>query len=78
MKKIKELFIIISVILLIIIVVKSMMSPNSCDKVVILEDGTEIECKWVSSYVSGVSNIHKCDDSDYQISTNKIKYVIKK
>jgi hypothetical protein len=55
-----------------------MISSNSCDKVVVLEDGTRIECKWVSSYKSGFSNIHKCDNSDYQIITDKIKEVIKK
>jgi|LakMenEpi03Aug12_release.lakeMendotaPanAssembly.Ray.scaffolds.fasta_scaffold1176496_2 hypothetical protein len=81
MKNLKQLFIVLSIITIItilIITIRIMISSKSCDKVVVLEDGTRIECKWVSSYKSGFSNIHKCDNSDYQIITDKIKEVIKK
>lgn len=56
------------------IFIKKFSKPK-CDKVVILSDGTEIRCKYVQSYTSGVSNLKTCSDTSIQIKSNLIKTI---
>lgn len=73
-----RLLIILIVIVISFFVIKSFSNKQSCQTLVILTSGEKINCKWVNSYNSGFSNIHKCDNSDFQIETHNIKKIINK
>jgi hypothetical protein len=77
MKKLKLSLLLIVTSVTCVLIYRS-FSTKECDKVVILDDGKVINCKWVNSYASGFSNIRKCDNTDFQIETNNIKQVINK
>ena len=48
---------------------------KQCRLYVTLESGEKIKCKYIQSYVSGVSNIKTCSGNDIQTNTNNIKSV---
>lgn len=76
----KNLRVLILLLLLIVCAIGLLRCSDKkeCNTIVVLDDGEIINCKWINSYASGFSNIHKCDDTDYQIKTNNIKQVINK
>lgn len=45
---------------------------NNCDVTVRLSSGEIIKCKYIQSYVSGVSNLKLCNDEDFQTNTSNI------
>ncbi len=75
MKKIK-LFILLTLIVSGIFLYKYHTKPKGCNTVVILRNGEKIKCKFVNSYASGFTSIHKCNDTDFLIETDNIKQVI--
>lgn len=48
---------------------------NDCSVTVTLKTGEVISAQYVRDYVSGFSNIKKCDGTDLQIYTNDIEVV---
>lgn len=63
--------------LLFIIITLSFLScrQNSCKLIVTLDSGEKINCIYVQSFVSGASNIKKCNGDDFQINTVNIESV---
>jgi len=51
---------------------------KGCRVIVTLTDGKVISSEYVNDYVSGVSNIKKCDGTNMQITTSNIKTVEEK
>ena len=49
-----------------------------CDEHVVMEDGTEYDCRSVSSYDSGISTIRLCDGSKIRVPTLRIKRIEEK
>jgi hypothetical protein len=45
---------------------------NNCDVKVKLESGEIIKCRYIQSYVSGVSNLKLCNGEDFQTNTSNI------
>lgn len=45
---------------------------NNCDVTVRLTSGEIIKCRYIQSYVSGVSNLKLCNGEDYQTNTSNI------
>lgn len=77
MKKLKLPFLLLLTFVTSVIIYRS-LNIKECKTVVILNDGQVINCKFINSYASGFSNIHKCDNTDFQIETKSIKQVINK
>ncbi len=42
----------------------------------ILDSGEKIKCKWLNSYASGFTSIHRCNNTDFLVETDNIKQVI--
>lgn len=51
---------------------------NQCDTHVTLTDGETYDCREVHSFDSGMSRIKLCDETSVDVSTVRIKTVIKK
>ena len=51
---------------------------KKCDEHVVMEDGTEYDCRSVSSYDSGISTIRLCDGSKIRVPTLRIKRIEEK
>jgi hypothetical protein len=75
MKKIK-LFILLTLIVSGVFLYKYHTKPKSCNTVVILDSGEKIKCKWLNSYASGFTSIHRCNNTDFLVETDNIKQVI--
>lgn len=58
-----------------LVVVSSCTSKKNCEIKVILDNGDVINGRYIQTYVSGVSNIKKCNGSDFQINTSDIKQI---
>jgi hypothetical protein len=52
-------------------------SQKSCTTVVELESGETIHAEYVQTFVSGMSNVKKCDGEHYQTNSNNIKSITK-
>ena len=50
---------------------------NKCEYFITLESGEVIAGVYVQDFVSGVSNIKKCDGDDLQVHTSDIKEIRK-
>jgi len=46
-----------------------------CDEHVILDDGSEYDCRNVSSFSNGMSTINLCNGNRFTVPTNRIKIV---
>ena len=51
---------------------------SQCKTIVKLNSGEVITAEYVQTFVSGVSNIKKCNGDDFQINTNDIEEIIQK
>jgi hypothetical protein len=49
-----------------------------CDEHVVLDDGSEYDCRSVSSFSNGMSTINLCDGNRFTVPTNRIKMVTQK
>jgi hypothetical protein len=49
---------------------------RKCNTTVTLTNNEVIKAQYVQNFVSGVSNIKKCDGDDIQVNTNNIKEVV--
>lgn len=65
-----EKFILLTIIFL------TSCTENHCRMKVFLKNGEVVTADYIQTYVSGVSNIKKCDGTDYQINTSDVKKVI--
>ena len=48
---------------------------NKCEYIVTLDSGEVILGVYVQNFVSGISNIRKCDGDDFQVPTSAIKEI---
>lgn len=62
--------------LIVLIMLASSCSRNTCEIKVQLENGDIIRGEYIHNYISGVSNIKRCNGGDFQINTSDIKEVI--
>lgn len=53
-------------------------NKKTCDLVVVLQNDEKIDCNYFQEYVSGVTRIRSCDDTDIIIKTSEIKQVVSK
>jgi hypothetical protein len=53
-------------------------NKKTCDIVIILQDNKKINCNYFQDYVSGVTRIRTCDDTDIIIKTSEINQVVSK
>jgi hypothetical protein len=54
-----------------------MKESKACDEHVILNDGTEFDCRNVASYSNGMSFIKMCNGEELNVPTHRIKEVRK-
>lgn len=75
----RMLIVIFSTVLLITVPLVFFLKKDAekCDEHVILEDGTEFNCRNVSSFSNGMSFIRTCDGEELTIPTHRIKEVRK-
>lgn len=64
------------IILIILSIFLTSCNRNECRIKVLLNNDKTISAKYIQTYVSGVSNIKKCDGDDIQLNTSDIKKVI--
>lgn len=50
---------------------------EKCDEHVVLEDGSEFDCRNVASYSNGMSFVKMCDGEEMTIPTHRIKEIRK-
>lgn len=67
----------ISIILYGLFLFFAIKSWNKCDELVILNDGSKIECRGVSSYNDNTTHIRTCDGKLIIIPTIRIKEIHK-
>jgi hypothetical protein len=48
---------------------------NKCEYIITLDSGEVIAGVYVQNFVSGVSNIKKCDGDNFQVHTSDIKEI---
>jgi hypothetical protein len=51
---------------------------TTCDEHVVLNDGEEYDCCYVSSYENNMPSIRKCDGTSIKVPTSRIKEIRKK
>ncbi len=78
MKFFRNLFVFLFLALASVFLFKKFSQKHECNTIVTLETGEKIKCQWVSSYNSGFTNIHTCDNEDVQVYTNNIKLISSK
>ena len=52
-----------------------MINDKTCDELVIMNDGSQIETTEVTSYENGMSTIKMCDDTQMRTPTINIKFI---
>jgi hypothetical protein len=52
-----------------------MINDKTCDELVIMNDGSQIEATEVTSYENGMSTIEMCDDTQMRTPTINIKFI---
>ncbi len=52
-----------------------MINDKTCDELVIMNDGSQIEATEVTSYENGMSTIKMCDDTQMRTPTTNIKFI---
>ncbi len=52
-----------------------MINNKTCDELVIMNDGSQIEATDVTSYENGMSTIKMCDDTQMRTPTINIKFI---
>lgn len=72
----------ISVIAFVVLVVaicvfgyKSIQPPTSCNKTVILHDGTTIKARQTTSYMNRMTHVVTCKGDEIEIPTDNIKMI---
>lgn len=73
--KLFPIFVVITLCLTAVIIVLAIKKSEKCDEHVLMEDGTEYDCKSVSSFNSGVSTINLCDGERITVPTDRIKII---
>ena len=53
----------------------SFKNGKTCDELVIMNDGSQIEATEVTSYENGMSTIKMCDDTQMRTPTINIKFI---
>lgn len=54
---------------------KSIQTPKTCDKTVILHDGTTISARQTSSYMNRMTHVITCEGDKIEIPTDNIKMI---
>ena len=70
-------FLIISSAFLFVIFIMG-KDETTCDEHVVLNDGEEYDCCYVTSYENNMSSIRKCDGTSIKVPTSRIKEIRKK
>ena len=74
-----EYIVVSSVLIVTVVVVAYFIHQENlrCDEHVVLEDGTEYDCRQVNSFTNGMSCIRLCDGDYINVATHRIVTVTK-